>query len=36
VLARIENKVFVDESVGKGTVTVLPLPMPGAAAGGKP
>jgi membrane protease subunit HflK len=38
VLGSIENKVFIDEGVGKGTVPVLPLLMPGAAAaqGGKP
>ena len=38
VLGSIENKVFVDEGVGKNAVAVLPLPLPGAAAaaGGKP
>jgi membrane protease subunit HflK len=38
VLGSIENKMFIDEGVGKGTVPVLPLPIPGAAAaaGGKP
>jgi membrane protease subunit HflK len=37
VLGNIENKMFVDEGVGKGAVSVLPLPVPGAApAGGKP
>jgi membrane protease subunit HflK len=37
VLGSIENKMFVDEGVGKGAVSVLPLPVPGAApAGAKP
>ena len=37
VLGSIENKVFVDEGIGKGAVPILPLPIPGAApAGGKP
>jgi membrane protease subunit HflK len=37
VLARVENKVFVDDGIGKGTVSVLPLPVPGfAPAGAKP
>jgi membrane protease subunit HflK len=37
VLGSIENKVFVDEGVGKGAVPILPLPVPGAVpAGGKP
>jgi membrane protease subunit HflK len=37
VLGRIENKVFVDEGVGKGAVPVLPIPIPGpAVAGAKP
>ncbi len=37
VLGAVENKVFVDEGVGKGAVPILPLPVPGAVpAGGKP
>jgi membrane protease subunit HflK len=37
ILANIDNKLFVDEGVGKGTVPVLPLPMPGTVpAGAKP
>ena len=36
VLGRIETKVFVDEGVAKSAVPVLPLPIPGPAAGGKP
>ena len=36
VLGRIENKVFVDDGIGKGAVPVLPLPMPAAGGGGKP
>ena len=36
VLGSIENKVFVDEGVSKSAVSVLPLPIPGVAAGGKP
>jgi modulator of FtsH protease HflK len=43
VLGNIEHKVFVDEGVSKGSVSVLPLPVagfpaaaPAAAAGGKP
>ena len=34
-LSRIENKVFIDEGVGKGAVPVLPIPMPGVHAGEK-
>jgi membrane protease subunit HflK len=29
-LARIENKVFIDDGVAKSAVPVLPIPMPGA------
>lgn len=37
VFGRIDNKVFVDDGIGKGAVPVLPLTIPGAApAGGKP
>jgi membrane protease subunit HflK len=31
-LARIENKVFVDEAIAKSAVPVLPIPMPGGGA----
>jgi membrane protease subunit HflK len=38
VLGSIENKVIVDEGIGKSAVPILPLPVPGAVApvGGKP
>jgi membrane protease subunit HflK len=34
-LSRIENKVFIDEGIGKGAVPVLPIPIPGVHAEAK-